>query len=87
MRGGLCIVYLTFSQRKEIERLYGQKMRPVEIAAALGVAVQTIYHELDRGDTGKLDAHYDRIYSAELGEMNFKTSLRRRGRRRKEATE
>ena len=47
--------YLTFDQRREIEALYSDGERAVDIAAKIGRSVAAIYIELKRGYTGELD--------------------------------
>ena len=47
--------YLTFDQRREIEALYSDGDRVVDIAAKIGRSVAAIYEELKRGYTGELD--------------------------------
>ena len=73
---------LTFSQRREIERLYAAGARPCEIAEAIGVTTTTVYRDLKRGATGELDEYYRPAYSADIAERTFQRSLRRRGRRK-----
>lgn len=51
-------------------------MKPVDIAAKIGVHYATIYNELRRGDTGDLDANGRIGYSADLAQR--KTYNRRR---------
>lgn len=41
--------YLTFDQRREIEALYSDGERAVDIAAKIGRSVAAIYEELKRG--------------------------------------
>ena len=43
--------YLTFDDRKQLEKLYGSGERIVVIASRLGVCFATIYRELKRGYT------------------------------------
>lgn len=73
---------LTYSQRREIERLYTAGAAPAEIAKAIGVTVATVYRELHRGETGKLDAFYRPEYSADVAECALQSALRNRGRRK-----
>ena len=49
--------YLTFDQRREIEALYSDGERAVDIAAKIGRSVAAIYEELKRGYTGELDGN------------------------------
>lgn len=60
--------HIVLQDRQEIEALYNAGERPVDIAEKIGVHHATIYNELRRGDTGKID-HNGRIgYSAELAQ-------------------
>ena len=48
--------YLTLEQRREIERMYAEGERVVDIAARLKRSAAAIYEELKRGYTGEFDA-------------------------------
>ena len=72
--------YLTFEDRRNIEGWYARGDRPLEIAARLGVHTATIYHELQRGHTGKLDGNQREEYSAELAQKTVQENFKRRGR-------
>lgn len=74
--------YLTLKDRREIERLYGENVSPREIAVAVGVTTATIYREIKRGETGKLNGHYRPAYSAETAEWRIRRSVRNRGRKK-----
>ena len=58
--------YLTLADREKLESHYLKGERPQDIADTLGVHVATIYKELKRGDTGKLDSNMRQGYSATL---------------------
>lgn len=73
--------YLTFNQRREIEKMYGAGIRAVDIAAHTGRSVAAIYEELKRGRTGELDANKRPKYSADLAQTVAQENIRRRGRR------
>ncbi len=47
--------YLTLEQRREIERMYAEGERVVDIAARLKRSAAAIYEELKRGYTGEFD--------------------------------
>ena len=47
--------YLTFDQRREIESLYNDGNRVVDIASKIQRSVAAVYEELKRGYTGELD--------------------------------
>lgn len=74
--------YLTFDQRREIEALYSDGERAVDIAAKIGRSVAAIYIELKRGYTGELDENKRPVYSADLAQMAALENIRRRGKRR-----
>ena len=73
--------YLTFNQRREIEKLYGAGIRVVDIAAETGRSVAAIYEELKRGYTGELDGNKRPKYSADVAQTTVQENIRRRGRR------
>ena len=74
--------YLTFDQRREIEALYSDGERAVDIAAKIGRSVAAIYEELKRGYTGALDENKRPVYSADLAQTTALENIRRRGKRR-----
>ncbi len=74
---------LTIGQRREIERLNADGVWPREIAQAVGVTTATIYRELKRGDTGRLNRHYRPEYNAEAAEQDAQARIRQRGRRKR----
>ena len=53
-----CII----APRETLEASYLKGARPQDIADTLGVHVATIYKELKRGDTGKLDGNMRQGY-------------------------
>lgn len=73
--------YMTFEQRRKIEKLYKGGARAVDIAAKTGRSVAAIYQELKRGYTGELDQNKRPAYSADLAQTNAQANIRRRGRR------
>ena len=74
--------YLTFDQRREIEALYSDGNRVVDIAAKIGRSVAAIYEELKRGYTGELNENKRPVYSADLAQTTAQENIRRRGNRR-----
>ena len=74
--------YLDFEDRKKIEAWHARGDRPLEIAARLGVHTATIYHELQRGYTGEVDAAQREVYSAERAQTVFQDNIAQRGNRR-----
>ena len=46
---------ITFDNRKKIAALYAKGMSISDISDEVGVALRTLYVELKRGATGKLD--------------------------------
>ncbi len=73
--------YMTLDDRKKLSKLYLRGDRPQDIADQLGVHVATVYNELKRGDTGKLDKNMRQGYSAPLAQKRLYESLKRRGHR------
>ncbi len=76
------IRYLSYNQRKEIEKLYASGAEVIEIADAIRVNPATIYRELKRGETEELDRNGRASYSAELGQRTVNENFRRRGNRK-----
>lgn len=74
--------YLTFDDRKRLEKLYGNGERIVVIASCLGVSFATVYRELKRGYTGSNDDNMRPGYSAEVAELSLQNSFRSRGRKK-----
>lgn len=73
--------YFTYDDRKQLEDRYNAGTALTEIADSLGVHLSTIYRELNRGNTGELDANGRAGYSAELAQKAMLESLKRRGRK------
>jgi hypothetical protein len=74
--------YLSFQDREKIEAWYGAGDRPLEIAERLGVHTATIYHELQRGQTGRLDKNQRQEYNAVAAQRAVQENFKRRGRKR-----
>ena len=74
--------YLTLEQRREIERMYAEGERVVDIAARLKRSAAAIYEELKRGYTGEFDSYARPKYSADLAQATVQENFRRRGNRR-----
>ncbi len=72
--------YLDYEDRKSLEALWVAGTSCTDIACKLGVHLATIYRELARGDTGKLDKNGRNEYSAELAQKNIQSSIKNRGR-------
>ena len=73
--------HMTLEERKALEVRYNAGQSGPGIADAMGFSFSTIYKELKRGDTGKMDANGRAGYSAELGQKrlyNAKQRLRYR---------
>jgi len=73
--------YLKFDDRKNLSKMYNQGVGLCVIARNLGVHLATIYRELARGNTGKLDKHGRDGYNADLAQATITKSLKRRGRK------
>ena len=74
--------YLTYEERRVIERGIRDEMKATEIASAVGVHPATIYRELLRGmgTTGE-------IYSADTAQHVIDENLKRKGNRRTASAE
>ena len=59
---------ITFDNRKKIAALY-----------EVGVALRTLYVELKRGATGKLDQNQRPAYDPVLAQRTYQENIRRRG--------
>lgn len=71
--------HMTQDDRKTLEARYNAGQSVAEIARAMQFNYSTIYKELKRGDTGKMDANGRAGYSAALGQRrlyNKKQQLR-----------
>lgn len=60
--------HLSFEDRKRLETEYNAGAELSEIASLLGVHLSTVYRELARGYTGKMDANGRNGYSAETAQ-------------------
>ena len=76
--------YLTLADRQALEALYLKGERVQDIADNIGVHVATVYKELKRGETGKLDRNMRKEYSAKLAQRRLAENFRKRGRRTEE---
>lgn len=75
--------YLTLKDRRLIAKRYGEEARVLDIANEIGCHPATIYEELRRGDTGRLDANQRREYDPLLAQREAQAAIRRRGNRKK----
>ncbi len=89
-KGGAKVKTLTLEDRRIIEKMWADNLKPVQIAAALDISQCTVYTELKRGQeldeqTGEeiLDRNFRPAYRAERGEAVYQRNLRNRGRRPK----
>lgn len=73
--------YLTLQDRKKISKLYLEETRVLDIANKIGCHPATIYEELRRGYTGKLDKNQRREYDPLLAQQKVQEAIRRRGNR------
>ena len=60
--------YLTLQDRKTIAKMYREEARVLDIALKIGCHPATIYEELRRGDTGKLDERQRPEYDPKLAQ-------------------
>lgn len=73
---------MTMDDRRQIARLYGQEVRVTEIANKVGCHPATVYEELKRGATGRLDKRQRPEYDPELAQRRAQEAIRRRGNRK-----
>lgn len=78
--------YLTLKDRRLIAKMYSAEERVLDIANKVGCHPATIYEELRRGDTGRLDARARKEYDPELAQRSVQEAIRRRGNRKRPAT-
>ena len=70
---------ITFDNRKKIAALYAKGMSISDISDEVGVALRTLYVELKRGATGKLDQNQRPAYDPVLAQRTYQENIRRRG--------
>ena len=70
---------LKYKDRLRISEMYLSEKSSMEIAVSVGASLNTIYVELQRGDTGKLDKNQRREYSPELAQRRVQENVRRCG--------
>ena len=70
---------LKYKDRLRISEMYLSEKSAMEIAVSVGASLNTIYVELQRGDTGKLDKNQRREYSTELAQRRVQENVRRCG--------
>lgn len=70
---------LKYKDRLLISEMYLSEKSAMEIAVSVGASLNTIYVELQRGDTGKLDKNQRREYSPELAQRRVQENVRRCG--------
>ena len=73
---------LTLKDRAIIAERWADGDSVKAIADGLGFAPGTIYSELERGRTGKLDHNSRPQYDAAKGQAAYQASLRKRGNRK-----
>ena len=70
---------LKYKDRLRSSEMYLSEKSAMEIAVSVGASLNTIYVELQRGDTGKLDKNQRREYSPELAQRRVQENVRRCG--------
>ena len=70
---------LQLKDRRALAKMYLRGDRMEDIAAALGVCQNTVYNEIKRGFTGRLDANQRREYDPDLAQRSVMAAMRRRG--------
>ena len=68
---------ITFDNRKKIAALYAKGMSISDISDEVGVALRTLYVELRRGATGKLDQNQRPAYDPVLAQRTYQENIRR----------
>lgn len=72
--------YLTLEQRREIEKMYAEGERVVDIAARLKRSAAAIYEELKRGYTHlNSDLTTEERYSPEIAQQRYEENLKAKG--------
>ena len=69
--------HMTLEERKVLEERYNAGQSVPGIANAMGFNFSTIYKELKRGDTGKMDANGRAGYSAVFGQQRIYNTKKR----------
>lgn len=75
--------YIKYADRLKIAKLYDMEMSVEDIAKEIGCHFSTIYAELSRGYTGKLNKYGRLEYSPDLAQKNIRASIARRGNRKR----
>ena len=73
---------MTLKDLRLIAKRYGEEARVLDIANEIGCHPATIYEELRRGATGKLDARQRPEYDPLLAQRAVQEAIRRRGNRK-----
>lgn len=76
--------YFTIEERRELARMYEAGESVYQIAKHFERYAPSIYTELLRGSTGKLDQNNRTGYDPELAERNVKQNISRRGNYKKD---
>ena len=71
--------YLRLNDRKRLAELYEGGETVAEIARVMDVHPGTVYNELRRGYTGKLDCNLRRQYDPDKAQRSISATLRNRG--------
>lgn len=66
---------ITFDNRKKIAALYAKGMSISDISDEVGVALRTLYVELKRGATGKLDQNQRPAYDPVLAQRTYQENI------------
>ncbi len=75
---------LTLKDRRLLARMYRDETPTITIAQKLNCSQATIYNELERGFTGKVDEYGRREYDPGVAQRAIREATRRQGRRAKE---
>ena len=77
------MIRLTLKDRKLISKMYNDEASVFSIAVAVGCHIQTIYDDLKRGDTGRLDKNGRREYDPDLAQRTVQANMRRAGAKKR----
>ncbi|GHV36767.1 hypothetical protein FACS18949_16510 [Clostridia bacterium] len=72
--------YVTSEDRQIISRHLNEGTKITAIARIIGMSPDTVYREINRGITGKLDEDGNTIYDPELAENTVKRNFQNRGK-------
>ena len=75
-------MYLCYQDRLYLSEIYFNGSSPKQIAKMLNVSLSTVYRELNKGYTGRLNKNGVPEYSAIKAQQTYVDNLKHRGRKR-----